>query len=173
MLLKSLQFSPHQQRNSRTATDKQKTSSAVTLESNFPSQSLGLKHLKQHNVRFRQLSATVCCMSTAAGCTLPSQQMRLTRHKRVHYFLHHSLTLTESSSRTVRWSTQVWTSSSLAARATEHQLVSSAHRLRYVRAAASRTVGPEWRSKTAPISATRADTAWRGKTRTAQNEMSK
>lgn len=70
------------------------------------------------------------------------------------------LTLSESSSRTVRRSAQVWTRESLAARAVAHQVVSSPHRARYVRAAASRTAGPEWRSKTAPISAIRLDTAW-------------
>ena len=69
------------------------------------------------------------------------------------------LTSSESPSSDVSWSTQHWTRESLAARAMEHPAVSSPHRLRYVRAAASRTAGTQWSSKTAPISAIRLDTA--------------
>lgn len=75
------------------------------------------------------------------------------------------LTFTESSSSVVSWATQRCTRESLAARVTEHRVISSPHRLRYVRAAASKTAGTEWRSRIASISANRQDTTCRRGTR--------
>lgn len=69
-------------------------------------------------------------------------------------------TLSESFNRSDSCSTQPWTRESLAALAIEHHAVSSPHRLRNVRAAASRTPELEWNSKTVLISAIKVDNAW-------------
>lgn len=74
------------------------------------------------------------------------------------------LTLSDSPSSAVSRSTQRWTRESLAARAGEHQAVSSLQRERNTRAPPSRTAGPEWTSKTASSSVNRLDTAYRSDT---------
>lgn len=72
------------------------------------------------------------------------------------------LTTKELVSRSLRWSTQPWTMESLTGRPMEPQVVSSPHRLRNVRDAASRTAASEYTSRTARISANSLETNWEG-----------